>query len=101
MVVSDGASFGSGGARLIATLGPASFWPVVGKSRAATEIADAGWSSFFICADVDVVSPAPSALDITNAAAAIALTHAFALVSPRIGSFPLLGLFSPGLLKGG
>src|SRR5882672_3335155 len=91
MVVSDAALFGGVGARSIATLGPASFGPVAGKSRAASAIADAGSSICCIRGSVDVVSPAASALDITNAAAAIALTDAdILLVCPSIGSSPLL-----------
>src|ERR1700716_4298174 len=100
MVVSDGASFGSGGARLIATLGPASFGPVAGKSRAASEIADAGSSIRCIRGSVDVVSPAASALDITNAAAAIALTDADILfVCPSIGGSPCWSTFLTGSLE--
>src|SRR4030081_861560 len=97
MVVSDAASFGSGGARLTATLEPASFGPVAGKSRAANEIADAGSSIRCIRGCVDVVSPAASALDITNAAAAIALTDAdVLLVCPSIGSSPCWSPFLIG-----
>jgi hypothetical protein len=96
MVVSDAASFGGAGARLIATLGPASFGPVAGRSRAASEIADAG-SSICCIGSVDVVSPAASALDITNAAAAIALTDADILLACRsIGSSPC---WSPFLIE--
>ena len=97
MVVSEAASFGSAGARSIATLAPASFGPVAGKSRAASVMADASSSICCIGDSVDVVSPAASALDITNAAAAIALTDADILfVCPSIGSSPCWSTFLTG-----
>src|SRR3954468_9834740 len=97
MIDSDASSFGGGGARSIATLVPASFGLAAGKSRAASEIADAGSSICCIRDCADAVSPAASVLDIMNAAAAIALTDPdILLVCPSIGSSPCWSPFLIG-----